>query len=258
LEAGYPVTAADGYPVTAGGLGLCRLGLAKAGQEAPVTVFEDARGPNVRVLRQAQRRLAPAELEALIAEYEAGARVCELAKVYDLHRTTDLGGPVAAGPPPGDGAATQLAAHPRHRSRGCADGCPCTGHSGVMSSEDWSPSDLPAVSYIRVAPTTTDEAERAIERQRAQIALAVQRLDLRMADEFVDVGYSGMSMDRPDLRRLLDHVAAVRVGFCVVATTRDRLSEDPEDMADIDQALDDALVAIVVAADHIGPARDGR
>jgi DNA-binding transcriptional regulator LsrR (DeoR family) len=42
----------------------------------------------VRVLRQAQRRLSSAELEALIAEYEAGARVCELAKVYDLHRTT--------------------------------------------------------------------------------------------------------------------------------------------------------------------------
>jgi DNA-binding transcriptional regulator LsrR (DeoR family) len=53
-----------------------------------VTVFEDARGPNVRVLRQAQRRLSPVELEALIAGYEAGARVCELAKVYDLHRTT--------------------------------------------------------------------------------------------------------------------------------------------------------------------------
>jgi hypothetical protein len=59
-----------------------------AAQEAPVTVFKDARGPNVRMLRQAQRRLSPAELEALIAEYEAGARVCELAKVYDLHRTT--------------------------------------------------------------------------------------------------------------------------------------------------------------------------
>ncbi|MGH3302744.1 MAG: recombinase family protein [Streptosporangiaceae bacterium] len=95
-----------------------------------------------------------------------------------------------------------------------------------MSAEDWSPSDLPAVSYIRVAPTTSDEAAREAERQRAQIALAAQRLKLRMADEFVDVGYSGMSMDRPDLRRLLDHVAAHRVGFCVVAT-RDRLSEEP-------------------------------
>ncbi len=53
-----------------------------------MTVFDDARGPNVRVLRQTQRRLSPVELEALIAEYEAGARVCELAKVYGLHRTT--------------------------------------------------------------------------------------------------------------------------------------------------------------------------
>ncbi|HWG01456.1 MAG TPA: recombinase family protein [Trebonia sp.] len=70
-------------------------------------------------------------------------------------------------------------------------GCPCTGRAGVMSAEDWSPSDLPAVSYIRVAPTTTDEAAREVERQRARIALAAQRLGLRMADEFVDVGYSG-------------------------------------------------------------------
>ncbi|TWE13062.1 recombinase family protein [Rudaeicoccus suwonensis] len=122
-----------------------------------------------------------------------------------------------------------------------------------MSAEDWSPSDLPAVSYIRVAPTTTDQAAHEMECQRAQIALAADRLRLRMADEFVDVGYSGMSTDRPDLNRLLDHVTAYRVGYCVVAT-RDRLSEDPEHMAEIDQALDDAEVAIVIAADHIGPA----
>jgi DNA invertase Pin-like site-specific DNA recombinase len=121
-----------------------------------------------------------------------------------------------------------------------------------MSAEDWSPSDLPAVSYIRVAPTTTDEAARQVEHQRAQIALAACRLGLRMADEFVDVGYSGMSMDRPDLRRLLDHLAAHQVGYCVVAS-RDRLSEDREHTADIDQAMDDALVAIVIAADHTGP-----
>ncbi len=57
-------------------------------QEPPVTVFEDARGPNVRELRQAQHRLSPVELEALIADYEAGARVGELAKAYGLHRTT--------------------------------------------------------------------------------------------------------------------------------------------------------------------------
>jgi len=53
-----------------------------------VTVFEDSRGPNVRVLRREQRWLSAAEMEALIAAYEAGARVCELAQVYGLHRTT--------------------------------------------------------------------------------------------------------------------------------------------------------------------------
>lgn len=121
-----------------------------------------------------------------------------------------------------------------------------------MSTEDWSPSDLPAVSYIRVAPTDPDETARQLQHQRSQITLAAQRLGLRMADEFVDVGYSGMSMDRPDLRRLLDYVAARQVGYCVVATM-DRLSENPEDAADIDQALTDALVVIVVAADHTGP-----
>lgn len=118
-----------------------------------------------------------------------------------------------------------------------------------MSVEDWSPRDLPAVSYIRVASADPDEALRQVERQRTLIALAAQRLGLRMADEFIDVGCSGMSMDRPALRRLLDHVATHHIGYCVVATL-DRLSRRPEDAADIDQALTDELVVIVVAADH--------
>lgn len=73
-------------------------------------------------------------------------------------------------------------------------------------------SDLPAVCYIRAAPTTTDEAARQVERQHGQIAPAADRLGLLVADEFVDVGYLRMSMDRPDLRRLLDHVAADQTG----------------------------------------------
>jgi site-specific DNA recombinase len=50
--------------------------------------FEDARGPNVRELRCVQRRLSTVEIEALIADYEAGGRVSELAQVYGIHRTT--------------------------------------------------------------------------------------------------------------------------------------------------------------------------
>ncbi|HUZ01434.1 MAG TPA: recombinase family protein [Thermomicrobiaceae bacterium] len=77
-----------------------------------------------------------------------------------------------------------------------------------MSAGDPSPTELPAVSYIRVASADPNNAASAIESQRAQIALAAQRLGLRLVDEFVDIGYSGMSMNRPGLRRLLDHVAA--------------------------------------------------
>jgi DNA-directed RNA polymerase specialized sigma24 family protein len=50
--------------------------------------FEDARGPNVRELRCVQRRLSQPEVEALLADYEAGGRFRELAKVYGIHRTT--------------------------------------------------------------------------------------------------------------------------------------------------------------------------
>ena len=76
-------------------------------------------------------------------------------------------------------------------------GCSCIGRRGVMSAEDWAPSDLPALSYIRVTPSTTDEAAREVERQRAQSALAAQRLRLRMANEFVAVGYSGDERQPP-------------------------------------------------------------
>jgi hypothetical protein len=46
--------------------------------------FEDARGPNVGALRYVQRRLSPPEVEALLADYEAGGRVGELARIYGI------------------------------------------------------------------------------------------------------------------------------------------------------------------------------
>ncbi len=58
----------------------------------------------------------------------------------------------------------------------------------LMSPIDPSPTDLPAVSYIRVASAGPDDAARTVEWQRAQIALAAQRLGLRLADELVDIG----------------------------------------------------------------------
>jgi hypothetical protein len=60
----------------------------KAGEVRSDPVIEDARGPNVRELRHVQRRLSRPEVEALVADYEAGKRVGELAEVYGIHRTT--------------------------------------------------------------------------------------------------------------------------------------------------------------------------
>ncbi len=44
--------------------------------------------PNVRELRCVQRRLSPAEVEGLLADYEAGGWVGELPRTYGIHRTT--------------------------------------------------------------------------------------------------------------------------------------------------------------------------
>jgi hypothetical protein len=60
----------------------------KIGEVRTDPVFADARGPNVRELRCVQRRLSPLEMEALVADYEGGGRVGELARVYGIHRTT--------------------------------------------------------------------------------------------------------------------------------------------------------------------------
>jgi hypothetical protein len=46
-------------------------------------------------------------------------------------------------------------------------------------------------------------------------------------------------VDRLGLRRLLDHITTHEIGHCVVGRL-DRPSCDPEDYADIDEALIDA------------------
>jgi hypothetical protein len=49
---------------------------------------EDARVPNPRELLHVQRRLSQPKIESLVAGYEAGGRVGELAPIYGIHCTT--------------------------------------------------------------------------------------------------------------------------------------------------------------------------
>jgi hypothetical protein len=50
--------------------------------------FEDARVPTSASCAAIQRRLSPAEVEALIVGYEGSGRGGELAQVYGIRRTT--------------------------------------------------------------------------------------------------------------------------------------------------------------------------
>ncbi|NHN55864.1 recombinase family protein [Calidifontibacter sp. DB0510] len=124
-----------------------------------------------------------------------------------------------------------------------------------MCRTDQSPSsegdDLTAVAYLRVASPFPADQSAAVDRQRAAITRAADRLGLTVTEEFIDLGYSGMSRDRPGLLRLLDRAATGRVGYCIVAQA-DRFSRDAEHYADIDQALSDAGVAIVDASRRPG------
>lgn len=95
--------------------------------------------------------------------------------------------------------------------------------------------------------------DRGIDRQRAAIARAAQRLGLSVAEEFIDLGASGITLDRPALRRLLDHITTRSVGYCIVDRL-DRLSRDPVQQADLDEALSAAGVVVVDASPDIGEA----
>ncbi len=113
--------------------------------------------------------------------------------------------------------------------------------------------DLPTVAYIRVASGDPTDQTTGTDRQQAAIIAAARRLGLTVAEEFIDLGYSGRTPARPGLRRLLDHITTRQVGYCIVASL-DRLSRDPVQYADLDEALSDAKVAIVDASHHTGEA----
>lgn len=114
--------------------------------------------------------------------------------------------------------------------------------------------DLPTIAYLRVASADPADQAAGIDRQRAAISRTARRLGLTVVEEFVDLGRSGMSLERPALRRLLHHIAARPVGYCIVERL-DRLSRDPVQLADLDEALSEAGVVIVDASHDTGEAR---
>jgi len=73
--------------------------------------------------------------------------------------------------------------------------------------------DLPTIVYLRVASSDPADQAAGIDRQQAAIARAAHRLGLTVAEEFVDLGCSGLTLDHPARRRLPDHIATRPVGY---------------------------------------------
>lgn len=87
----------------------------------------------------------------------------------------------------------------------------------------------PALGYVRVS---TDEQAReglSLEAQAAAIRAycAAQRLEL--ADVLVEAGASGKTLDRPQLRDLLERIRAGQIGAVIVAKL-DRLTRRTRDL----------------------------
>ncbi|PHE89257.1 recombinase family protein [Bacillus toyonensis] len=86
-----------------------------------------------------------------------------------------------------------------------------------------------AAIYIRVS--TQDQVENySIEVQRERIRAYCKAKDWDVYDEYVDGGYSGSNLDRPDIKRLLNDLKKIDV---VVVYKLDRLSRSQRDTLEL-------------------------
>lgn len=88
---------------------------------------------------------------------------------------------------------------------------------------------IKAAIYIRVS--TQDQVENySIEVQRERIRAYCKAKDWDIYDEYIDGGYSGSNLDRPDIKRLLNDLKKIDV---VVVYKLDRLSRSQRDTLEL-------------------------
>src|SRR5919106_3612383 len=117
-----------------------------------------------------------------------------------------------------------------------------------MAEEIAASAQTPVRAVVRCAIYTRKSTEEGLEqefnslmaqREAAEAYIASQRSQgwTTLAESYDDGGFSGGSMDRPALRRLLEHIESGRVD-CVVVYKVDRLSRSLLDFARIIGAFD--------------------
>ena len=124
-----------------------------------------------------------------------------------------------------------------------------------------SPEGAAAVIYLRVS--SKEQAEKggeaegfSIPAQREACKRKAESLHAAVIDEFVDRGESAKTAARPELRRLLDYVAAQPVKYVIVHKV-DRLARNRADDVAINLALKQAGVELVSVSENIDQTPSG-
>ena len=87
---------------------------------------------------------------------------------------------------------------------------------------------MECVAYMRVSTEKQAEEGNGLESQKRDIELYCRKNELIILDWYIDDGYTGANMNRPELQRLINDCSRKRVK-CVVAFKLDRLSRSMVD-----------------------------
>jgi site-specific DNA recombinase len=112
-----------------------------------------------------------------------------------------------------------------------------------------------AVLYLRVS--TKDQATRggategfSIPAQRQACTRKAESIDAEVIEEFVDRGESAKTADRPELRRMLKHLATNPVDYVIVHKV-DRLARNRADDVTINLGIQEAGATLVSCTENI-------
>ena len=84
---------------------------------------------------------------------------------------------------------------------------------------------MECVAYMRVSTEKQAVEGNGLDSQKRDIENYCRKNELVITDWYIDDGYTGTNMDRPELQRLVNDCSRKRVG-CVVAFKLDRLSRN--------------------------------
>ena len=97
------------------------------------------------------------------------------------------------------------------------------------------------VGYIRVA----HEDDSAVELQKSKIEYYAKKNNIQIDYYYIDNGYSGINLNRPQLKQLLRDVKSRKVTNEIIYTDNNRISRNKFDFSKIVRAISKSNVKLV-------------